>query len=471
MGPQAVDVDAARRADYGSFTWRYTERDVVLYALSLGCHWDEARYVYENAEGFGALPTFGVLPPYHDVLPSLPLHRLVPNFNPVRSWHSSECRPAAAEALAPSDVRTGARGSSRTVYLVLAVQTPARCAEPMLLSRSVQGCEAGLRQYVNTAAAQMLLLHGEQYLELGAPFPPAAALRTTPRILDIQDKGKAAVVVIATTSVDEASGAEVAYNEITTFLRGAGGFARAGGAGDAGPARRPGATARHAPPDRPPDAVVEVTPPAYVRCLAGLRGAGALPACCAAGMPATTSAVSAALQRTHARAWALPREAAKCCTVGACQAKTHNGSIAPARRAHTHKSRRAKTRRGPPIALHTVMIACHASFKYSGAAQERTSEDQAALYRLNGDYNPLHIDAEFAGVGGFARPILHGLCTYGVAAKHVLQRYGGGEPGALHSIKARLPLVQEARTAAKVCVALLLRAEGSMSKPSVVCLH
>ncbi len=126
--------------------------------------------------------------------------------------------------------------------------------------------------------------------------------------------------------------------------------------------------------------------------------------------------------------------------------------------------------RGPLVALHMVMVPCHASCHCSGAAQERTGEDQAALYRLNGDYNPLHIDAEFAGIGGFARPILHGLCTYGVAAKHVLQRYGGGEPGALHSIKARRSLVQAARTVSEFSyIALLSEPEGSTPKPSVAC--
>lgn len=56
--------------------------------------------------------------------------------------------------------------------------------------------------------------------------------------------------------------------------------------------------------------------------------------------------------------------------------------------------------------------------------EEKTSDDQAAIYRLNGDRLPLHIDPQFSKVGGFKEPILHGLCFFGFSGKHILQTYG-----------------------------------------------
>lgn len=154
----------------------------------------------------------------------------------------------------------------------------------------------------------MKLLHGEQYLEIKQwPIPSEAKLKTTAHLLELLDKGKAAVSIVEYVTVDEKTGQELFYNVMSTFFRGSGGFNGKTKADDRG-----AVTKANKPPSRSPD-------------------------------------------------W-------------------------------------------------------ENSFK--------TSPDQAAIYRLSGDYNPLHIDPEFAAVGGFNKPILHGLCTLGITARLLSEKYG-----------------------------------------------
>ncbi len=66
-----------------------------------------------------------------------------------------------------------------------------------------------------------------------------------------------------------------------------------------------------------------------------------------------------------------------------------------------------------------------------------TLPQQALLYRLSGDKNPLHADPAFAAMGGFDRPILHGLCSYGIVCKAVVDGMFGGDVTAVSRYRAR----------------------------------
>ena len=67
----------------------------------------------------------------------------------------------------------------------------------------------------------------------------------------------------------------------------------------------------------------------------------------------------------------------------------------------------------------------------------QTSPDQALVYRLSGDRNPLHSDPSFAAIGGFDRPILHGLCTYGFTGRALLHSLCGSDPEKFHHVEGR----------------------------------
>ncbi|UQX00955.1 MaoC/PaaZ C-terminal domain-containing protein [Streptomyces sp. RerS4] len=69
--------------------------------------------------------------------------------------------------------------------------------------------------------------------------------------------------------------------------------------------------------------------------------------------------------------------------------------------------------------------------------ERRIRDEQALLYRLSGDWNPLHADPEFAKLAGFDRPILHGLCSYGMTLKAVVDTVLGGDVSRVRAYRTR----------------------------------
>jgi len=246
QGNEHVNLELALGYKFEPSSYIYTEKDVILYALSIGVASNDAtsdsalQFTYENHPQFKALPTMGVLFPFPVIgnLASIPGL----SFNP------------------------------------------------------------------------MMLLHGEQYLELKRPIPTSGKLMNYAHVSHIYDKGKGALLLVDCTSKDE-KGEEVCFNQLSLYIRGIGGF---GG-------------------DRGSNAELENFP----------------------------------------------------------------------------------SRKPDAIQL------------------QKTNPNQALLYRLCGDLNPLHADPQMASFGGFEKPILHGLCTFGIAGTAVLKHFCDDDPRKLKSIRVR----------------------------------
>ena len=75
--------------------------------------------------------------------------------------------------------------------------------------------------------------------------------------------------------------------------------------------------------------------------------------------------------------------------------------------------------------------------KPDGVIESTTLPQQALIYRLSGDKNPLHADPDFAKMAGFETPIIHGLCSYGVVCKAVVDEVLGGDTDRVARYQAR----------------------------------
>lgn len=114
----------------------------------------------------------------------------------------------------------------------------------------------------------MMLLHGEQYLEVRKyPIPTSGRLISKAKLIEVVDKGNAAIVKHGVTTTNAETGEDLFYNEMTVFLRGCGGFG-----GQKKPADRGASTAANKPPGRQPDVVVEEKTTEEQACVYRLSG-------------------------------------------------------------------------------------------------------------------------------------------------------------------------------------------------------
>ena len=162
----------------------------------------------------------------------------------------------------------------------------------------------------------MMLLHGEQRIEINRPIPPGSRIKAESKISDVADKRSGAVVTLEVKQTDVKTGELYTTNYSKIFIRGIGGF------GDKG---------------------ILKDPP----------------------MPA------------------IPKRTA------------------------------------------------------DHVAEEITDKNQALIYRLCGDPNPLHVDPNMSAMGGFEMPILHGLCSYGFSARAIYEKYCGNDPKRFKAMNAR----------------------------------
>jgi len=127
----------------------------------------------------------------------------------------------------------------------------------------------------------------------------------------------------------------------------------------------------------------------------------------------------------------------------------------PGKGAFIYSSRKVTTEEGEPLCTltQTTMVRGHGGFGGAKGAPPQyqqvpsgepdrvcelpTLPQAALIYRLSGDLNPLHADPDIALKGGFDRPILHGLCTFGVAGHAILKSCCDFKPERFHSIKGR----------------------------------